>query len=140
MTRRPYYGSDIIVTFDAARCLHAAECVRGLPAVFDTSRKPWVLPDAAAADMVATVVRRCPTGALAYEAGRERQGAAPELGPSPAQLRAVPDGPIWFHGQAVLVTAAGEEPVVRAALCRCGKTANAPHCDASGPCTSWRGR
>ena len=44
-----YEGEDIEVTYDSARCLHAAECVRGLPDVFDTSSRPWVSPDDAAA-------------------------------------------------------------------------------------------
>ena len=44
-----YMGSVIHVTFDGARCIHAAECVRGLPTVFDTKRRPWILPTAAAA-------------------------------------------------------------------------------------------
>lgn len=34
--------------------IHAAECVRGLPQVFGTSRKPWVQPEQA-------------SGALQYE-------------------------------------------------------------------------
>jgi uncharacterized Fe-S cluster protein YjdI len=36
-----YTGREIEVTYDPVRCLHAAECVRGLPSVFDTSRRPW---------------------------------------------------------------------------------------------------
>ncbi|MDO9407734.1 (4Fe-4S)-binding protein [Patulibacter sp.] len=52
------------VTFEAALCRHAAECVRGLPAVFDTSKRPWIQPDRAPADAVVEVVGRCPTRAL----------------------------------------------------------------------------
>ncbi|MEU1174705.1 (4Fe-4S)-binding protein [Streptomyces microflavus] len=40
---RSYDGEGITVSFDAHRCLHAAECVRGLPAVFEVGRKPWIL-------------------------------------------------------------------------------------------------
>ncbi|MEU8258959.1 (4Fe-4S)-binding protein [Micromonospora inaquosa] len=35
------------VTFEARRCWHAAECVRGLPEVFDTGQRPWIRPDGA---------------------------------------------------------------------------------------------
>ena len=49
------YTSDAIdVTFDTQRCIHAAECVRGLPAVFDTSQRPWIQPANAGADANAT--------------------------------------------------------------------------------------
>ena len=64
-TRR-YEGNDIVVEYDARRCIHVAECVHGLPAVFEKDRRPWVDADGAAADRVAEVVIRCPTGALHF--------------------------------------------------------------------------
>ncbi|MDR0417313.1 MAG: (4Fe-4S)-binding protein [Propionibacteriaceae bacterium] len=139
MTRRSYYGPDITVTFDGARCIHAAECVRHLPAVFDTSRKPWILPSAAAADEVAATVRRCPSGALAYEAGQVQAAVAPEEAPVPVQVTAPADAPLWIHGRVTVSGPFGSEEVLRASLCRCGQTAQAPYCDASGPCNGWRG-
>lgn len=63
-TRKAYEGHDVIVSFDTAVCQHAAECVRGLPTVFDTHRRPWIDPDGASADEVIEVVGRCPSGAL----------------------------------------------------------------------------
>ncbi|MFJ9569273.1 (4Fe-4S)-binding protein [Streptomyces bacillaris] len=72
--RRAYAGRSITVTFEAGRCRHAAECVRGLPEVFDTARRPWIRPDAADAGRVAEVVRRCPSGALRYERAEEGEG------------------------------------------------------------------
>ena len=60
------------VVWDAARCRHAAECVRGLPEVFDTAKRPWIQPEHAAATAVERVVARCPTRALTFEStGRE---------------------------------------------------------------------
>ena len=35
-TIRHYADDKIDISYDARRCIHAAECVRGLPAVFDT--------------------------------------------------------------------------------------------------------
>jgi len=64
MSRRRYTGHAIDVTFDAEVCRHSGNCVRGLPAVFDTKRKPWIEPDAASAEAVAAAVARCPSGAL----------------------------------------------------------------------------
>ncbi|RDG35544.1 hypothetical protein DVH02_24845 [Streptomyces corynorhini] len=65
--RKAYRTRSITVTFEAGRCLHAAECVRGLPEVFDTAKRPWIRPERAPADRLAEVVRRCPSGALRYE-------------------------------------------------------------------------
>src|ERR1700750_1328479 len=63
-TRKRYHGEAVEVSFDGARCRHAAECLRGLPTVFDLGRRPWILPDGADPDDVVRVVARCPTGAL----------------------------------------------------------------------------
>ena len=63
-TRKLYHGTAVEVSFDGARCRHAAECLRGLPAVFDVRRRPWILPDGADPEDVVRVVALCPTGAL----------------------------------------------------------------------------
>ena len=39
---REYSSDGITVTYDAKRCIHAAECVHGVPEVFDPERKPWI--------------------------------------------------------------------------------------------------
>jgi uncharacterized Fe-S cluster protein YjdI len=65
--RKAYVADDITVTFDAEICEHVANCVRGLPAVFDAKRRPWIDPSQAPAEAVAEQVRQCPSGALQYE-------------------------------------------------------------------------
>jgi uncharacterized Fe-S cluster protein YjdI len=71
MARKRYYGPLVDVTFDGALCRHAAECLRGMPSVFDTTRRPWIDPGNAdtadRADLLRDVVRRCPSGALEIE-------------------------------------------------------------------------
>jgi uncharacterized Fe-S cluster protein YjdI len=41
--------------------------VRGLPSVFDVSKKPWIDVNGAAVDVIIGQVKRCPSGALSYE-------------------------------------------------------------------------
>ena len=72
---RHYTSEAIDVSYDARRCIHAAECIRGLPAVFDTDRRPWILPTGASADAIAAVIENCPSGALHYT---RRDGGARE--------------------------------------------------------------
>lgn len=67
MSRKTYTGTDVDVSFDAEVCKHAAECVRGLPTVFDTKARPWIQPDNAPPADVVEVVGRCPSGALRIE-------------------------------------------------------------------------
>ena len=35
-------NDKLVVRYDPAICIHAGECVRGLPSVFSLSRKPWI--------------------------------------------------------------------------------------------------
>jgi uncharacterized Fe-S cluster protein YjdI len=67
MSRKTYAGAAVDVSFDAEVCIHAAECVKGLPAVFDTKARPWINPDGAPAADVIAQVGRCPSGALRIE-------------------------------------------------------------------------
>lgn len=74
MVRKLYTGPLVDVSFDRELCWYAAECVRGMPEVFDTSKRPWIdprnAPDQAAADKLREVVGRCPSGALRIEEHR----------------------------------------------------------------------
>jgi uncharacterized Fe-S cluster protein YjdI len=73
-TRKNYIGEHVTVSYDRAICTHAAECVRGLPEVFNTAARPWIQPDHAARDAVRAVVARCPSGALRIEPGDSSGG------------------------------------------------------------------
>lgn len=55
------------MTYDAEVCQHAAECVKGLPQVFNGDAKPWIQLANADARAIAEQVKRCPGGALQYE-------------------------------------------------------------------------
>lgn len=123
-----YLGDVIHVTYDGLLCIHAAECVRGLPAVFDTKRRPWILPTAAAADEIAAVIERCPTGALHYE---RVDGGAAEVPDQRNTITVRANGPYYMRGRLRIVTAEGSLVIddVRLALCRCGQSQHKPFCD-----------
>ena len=127
---RAYRGEEITVTYDVRRCIHAEECVHGLPVVFDPERRPWIDPDGASADQVAAVVRACPTGALRYEPGAGGEG---EVAPESNTITLAADGPLYLHGDLELAWGPDGHAVreTRAALCRCGASANKPFCDNS---------
>lgn len=131
---KAYAGSGVTVYYDAPRCVHVANCVRGLPEVFRPRERPWIQAGSAAAQEVAAVVRTCPTGALHYalEGG---EGEAPER---PTRIVPVVDGPVGLRGDLVIETATGEVREVRAALCRCGASSNKPFCDGTHAKIGWK--
>jgi uncharacterized Fe-S cluster protein YjdI len=133
---RRYESEGITVAYDASRCIHAAECVKGLPRVFNPRERPWVRPEAAEAERVRDVVLRCPTGALfipSEEQGAEGvSGGEPSEGGGGASTIEVSDtGPLFFRGRFVVVDHEGNELIrdSRIALCRCGASRNKPFCD-----------
>jgi uncharacterized Fe-S cluster protein YjdI/CDGSH-type Zn-finger protein len=127
---KAYSSEAITVFYDVKLCIHAAECVRGLPQVFDTAKKPWIEPSNAPADAVAEVIHRCPSGALRYE---RLDGGANE--PIPTEVSGIfaDNGPLYLHSNLKFVDDADNTLFegTRVALCRCGASSNKPFCDRS---------
>ncbi|TWF83620.1 (4Fe-4S)-binding protein [Streptomyces capillispiralis] len=128
--RKAYRTESITVTFEAGRCLHAAACVHGLPEVFDTTRRPWIQPDRAAADRLAEVVRRCPSGALQYE----RADGGTEAADGPTTITRGSTGQLTVRGELRVDTPHGPRAETRVVLCGCGQSRLQPYCDHAGPC------
>ncbi|WP_329199749.1 MULTISPECIES: (4Fe-4S)-binding protein [unclassified Streptomyces] len=128
---KPYAGKHITVTYGTGRCLHAAECVGGLPEVFDSGQRPWVRPDGAEPERVAEVIRRCPSGALQY---RLTEGPAEEPDRPTSVVRSSA-GQLVLRGELVVTGPDGTvRQETRVMLCACGMSGNQPYCDHSGPC------
>ena len=131
---RSYTAGGIEVTYDAKRCLHVAECVRGLPEVFDPQKRPWIQPDQADAEKIAEVVRRCPTGALHYALASGDE----ERGDETAHITPQPDASLFIRGKLRIETPDGVLEETRAALCRCGQSGNKPFCDGTHKKVGWK--
>jgi uncharacterized Fe-S cluster protein YjdI/CDGSH-type Zn-finger protein len=122
---RAYAAPEVTVFYDRGRCRHYAEGVRGLPQVFDPTRRPWIRAHLADPNGIAEVVRRCPTGALHYRLLAEE----PEEPTHPTIITPDPRGPLLVRGDLVLDTPEGPLRETRAALCACGQTSTQPFCD-----------
>lgn len=127
---KEYRGSGVVVSFDGRRCIHAAECVGGLPEVFNPDAKPWIQPGKAVADRIVEVVARCPSGALSV---RRDDGSDCLPVPSANEARISADGPIYISGDIEVCDADGNlvSRETRVALCRCGASKSKPYCDNS---------
>lgn len=127
---RKYEGAALDVFWDKKRCIHAAECGRGLRTVFDGPRTPWIEPDNAPVEDVVKVIERCPTGALTYE---RKDGGPAEKFPARNTVQVAPHGPLYASGEIALRKSDGSEfpPQARVALCRCGQSKVKPYCDDS---------
>ena len=117
-------SDEIKIQFDGKKCIHARKCVLGLPDVFDPSAgRQWMFPENASAEEIVRIVEACPSGALTYEL---KSADAKEAAPKVNTARLWENGPVEYHGELEID---GEEPRLRAVLCRCGKSKNKPFCD-----------
>jgi uncharacterized Fe-S cluster protein YjdI/CDGSH-type Zn-finger protein len=134
---REYATERIAVQWRAERCIHSANCIRSLPRVFDTRRRPWVDPTAADADAIARAVLRCPTGALAFV---RHDGGPAEVPDVPATLTPIRNGPLYVRGDVEIrgLDGATIRSGTRVSVCRCGLARQIPFCDDSCRKEHWR--
>jgi uncharacterized Fe-S cluster protein YjdI/SAM-dependent methyltransferase len=96
---RAYANDRIEVMWEPAFCIHVAECLRGLPAVFDNQRRPWIIVDNGSPGDVGAVIQRCPTGALRFRCldGRPQEPApeATTIQERPNGVRVLPGNGVW---------------------------------------------
>jgi len=120
-------GKDIVIEFEAKRCIHARFCVLHQPGVFKANVEgPWIAPDDAdcANNLVATALN-CPSGAIRF---RRKDGQPDELPPMVNLIQVRENGPNAFRGELHID---GQPIGYRATLCRCGRSKNKPFCDGS---------
>jgi uncharacterized Fe-S cluster protein YjdI len=134
---KEYATSEIVVEWEPRLCYHSHNCVQSLPQVFDAARRPWIVADAASADEVEIAVAKCPSGALRTR----RVGAAAAPLRAAPEVRASADGPLLISGGVRVLDVDGKLLFEgeKAALCRCGGSANKPFCDGTHRTNGFRG-
>ncbi|MDD1762542.1 MAG: (4Fe-4S)-binding protein [Methanothrix sp.] len=123
---KEYSNGEIVVCWQPEKCMHARECVNGLPKVFNNAQNPWINIEAATSEEIMKVIDRCPSGALTY-----RKADKPEQ--SSVRIKVMKNGPLLVEGNCTLVDGDGKEDTVNGpfALCRCGGSKKKPFCDGS---------
>jgi len=120
-------GRDVIIHFEAKRCIHARFCVLQQPGVFKANVVgPWIAPDdATTTEGLVMVAQNCPSGAIRYT---RRDGGPEEAAPPVNLIQLREHGPLAVRADIHL---GGEAIGFRATLCRCGASQNKPFCDGS---------
>jgi uncharacterized Fe-S cluster protein YjdI len=65
-TTKEYPKGDFTVLWKAHKCIHAGECVKRLPEVYNPKDKPWIKPENASEEALKKQINACPSGALTY--------------------------------------------------------------------------
>jgi len=124
-----YEGKEITIHDNRGVCSHAGYCTDNLPSVFIMGREPWIDPDGASPDEVASVIKMCPSGALSYS----REGVLHKDQCRKPAITISKDGPYRIVGGVKLNDSTGSQPESEEhyTLCRCGESKNKPFCDGS---------
>ena len=114
-----------MVEWQPRLCYHSHNCIRALPQVFDPERRPWV---------DSTTPRRTrsrPRSRSARPARCARGASGAEGRGEPLEVKASAGGPLLIRGGVRVLDADGNVLYEgdKAALCRCGGSANKPFCD-----------
>lgn len=130
---KEYSCQGLVVQWNPEKCIHAQECVKGMPQVFNHDRRPWINMKGASPEEIMKVIDRCPSGALTYqEKAPESMEKDASDGPD-ATIRVVKNGPLMVEGSFRLLKTDGSEMTEKGAcaLCRCGASQKKPLCDGS---------
>ncbi|GAB4395392.1 MAG: hypothetical protein OHK0053_02820 [Microscillaceae bacterium] len=128
---KEYSNGEITIVWKANLCIHSANCVKGLPQVFDTQQKPWINAQRASSAEMMAQVQKCPSGALTYYVNAAPEGEAEVSAPAAMVAEVIADGPLKVEGrvQIKMIDGALVEKETRAFFCRCGASENKPFCD-----------
>jgi uncharacterized Fe-S cluster protein YjdI len=63
---KEYSNGELTVVWKPAKCIHAAECVKALPEVYNPKEKPWIKAENASTQALKDQIAKCPSGALSY--------------------------------------------------------------------------
>ena len=129
--RKKYEKDSLTVIWQPGLCVHSANCVKGLPQVFNPQRRPWInLEQADEASLVKTI-DQCPSGALSYKQSPITTNKKEFEMSTPVEITLLKNGPAICKGSIVIKDADGNlvQKGEKAALGRCGGSENKPLCD-----------
>ena len=129
---KEYTNGDLTIVWKPKLCIHAAECVKALPQVYNPNEKPWIKAENASPEELMAQIKTCPSGALTYRLKGEDQGEQ-NTGNGIAKVEVMKNGPLLVHGPLNMNSDKGEQQLNNkvSAFCRCGASANKPFCDGS---------
>lgn len=134
-----YSNGELTVVWKPKLCIHAGECVRRLPEVYDPKAKPWIKAENASTEDLKKQIAACPSGALSYKMAAESKDETSHS--LETKVEVLENGPLLVYGTLKVKDAQGKEEVKNktTAFCRCGASSNKPYCDGAHVKADFRG-
>ena len=133
---KEYSNNEVSVFWEPRLCIHSANCLIGLPGVFNNAKRPWIdIIGASTPDIIKTV-NTCPSRALTFLKNSRLKSQSwkkvSKKTPKFARIHILKDGPILVTGNYIIRDSRKKKIRVKtetAALCRCGASKIKPFCD-----------
>ena len=126
--RKEYSNGGLTVVWKPKLCIHAAECTKALPQVYNPDEKPWIKAENASTDELKAQIAKCPSGALSYYMKGEENKESLSV---ETKVEVMENGPLMVYGTIEVKDKYGntEKKNKTTAFCRCGGSSNKPYCD-----------
>jgi len=135
---KEYSNGELTVIWKPKRCIHAAECVKRLPNVYNPNNKPWITAENATTAQLKDQINACPSGALSYKMNNSDQ---PEALALETKVEVLENGPLLVYGTLNVTDSSGNTETKNrtTAFCRCGASQNKPYCDGAHVDAAFKG-
>lgn len=143
---REYTNGEVTVYWRADLCIHSANCLIGLPGVFNSGKKPWINMQGANSKEIMATVNTCPSRALVFKRNaspvsskQKRKGGKTAKF---ARVQILRNGPALITGNFIIRDPDKKKIKIKtetAALCRCGGTRKSPFCDGTHLAIGFKG-
>ncbi len=135
---KEYSNGEVTVFWRPELCIHSANCLMGLPGVFNTRKRPWINVIGGSTKEIIETVDTCPSRALLYLKNAKyktlRVKKKSKKTVKFARVQLIKDGPYMISGNYIIRDANKKKLKVETeivALCSCGASKNKPFCDAT---------
>ncbi|MEI7501311.1 MAG: (4Fe-4S)-binding protein, partial [Bacteroidota bacterium] len=137
-TVKEFTNGEITVFWQPELCIHSANCLIGLPEVFNSKKKPWINVHASNSKEIMKTIDTCPSRALLYLKSPKFITSKPRSTSKKkakfARVQILKNGPALITGNFIVRDIRKKKIKIEnevAAICRCGGSKNKPFCDGS---------
>ncbi len=135
---KEFSNGEVTVFWQPELCIHSANCLIGLPAVFNSKKKPWINVHASNSKEIMRIVDTCPSRALVHLKSSKFVTSKPRATVKKkakfARVQILKNGPALITGNFIVRDTKKKKIKIEnevAAICRCGGSKKKPFCDGS---------
>lgn len=135
-TFKEFSNGEITIFWQPEKCIHSANCLIGLPTVFNAKKKPWINIHAASSKEIMKIIDTCPSRSLTYLKSTKLVTSKPrkvaKKTPKFARIQILKGGPALVTGNFIIRDHKKKKIKLTnelVALCRCGGSSKKPFCD-----------